>query len=101
MAETKTNTDALEELSKLLKKVIDIYDEDREIAKTNLDRLETNLEQITMAVPMSEEARLEKEVNTAVGLVFKAGERVDKVIQVVAKILVTQLVNINLRIELF
>ena len=86
----------LSELSILLKRAISLYEEDRKMAVTNYNDFKHQLSRVLMqSFEMSEEAKLEKEVNTAMSLVFKSGERLDSVIQIISKVIIQQLNNEN------
>jgi hypothetical protein len=86
----------LTELSTLLRRAIQLYEEDRAMAVHHYDDFKHQLARITMAgFEMSEECKMEKEVNTALSLVFKSGERLDSVIQTISKVIIQQLNNEN------
>lgn len=89
-----------EQVTKLLNDAIDLYKEDRGIALKNYNALKTQYERITdpdgeIQMDMSEEGKLEKELNVSVGLIFKSGERLEKVIRICADIMINQLNNFS------
>lgn len=80
------------ELTQLLSEAIAIFREDRRLARTNYDQLREQLDSIIdQGLEGSEEYRLEKEVNQALRLVFDSGNRMEKVIESITKILVTEI----------
>ena len=86
------NNDKLNELTVLLKESIKISKEDRELAKKNYDELKTQLESVLdTGVEGSEEYKLEREVNSALKLVFQSGDRLEKVIDAITKVIVSQI----------
>lgn len=83
---------SLEELTKLLKENLELYKQDREIALKNYNLLKTQLQEIhAQDNLMSEDAALEKQLNIALSLVFKSGERLDNIIQTITRVIITQL----------
>jgi len=96
------NTDKLilariEEVEKMLKKTIDIFEEDRELALDNYNRVRKQHEECLENgdFEMSEEGILEGARNEALSLVFKSGDRLDKVMKTTAEIMITQLNNMS------
>lgn len=83
-----------EELSKLLKDALAVYEADRALAIKNYNDMKTQLKNILeQDFEMSQDGILENEVNNALKLVFAASAKLDKVISQVSKIINTQLVN--------
>lgn len=81
----------LQELTNLLRENINIYRSDRDMAVANYKSLKEQMDEIIGEKHlMSEDAALEKQLNTALGLVFKASERLDGVIKIVTQIIMTQ-----------
>lgn len=85
-------------LIELLEDSVALYKKDRQMAVDNYEMLRDQLKQITTMQEMSEEARIEREVNTALKNVFLSGERLDAVIQSLSKILIGSM-NAQSRIE--
>jgi len=86
------NSEKLDELTSLLKESIKISQEDRKIAKQNYNDLKQQLEIILeTGVEGSEEYKLEREVNNALKHVFASGDRMEKVIDSITKVMVAQL----------
>lgn len=87
----------VEEVEKLLKRVIAIFEEDRNLALENYDKIKTQHEDCLEHgdFEMSEEGILEGARNSALGMVFKSGERLDKVMKTTAEIMITQLNNMS------
>lgn len=87
----------IEEVEKMLKKTIDIFEEDRELALDNYNRVKKQHEECLENgdFEMSEEGILEGARNEALGLVFKSGDRLDKVMKTTAEIMITQLNNMS------
>jgi hypothetical protein len=75
-------------LIELLEDSVALYKKDRQMAVDNYEMLRDQLKQITTTQEMSEEGKLEKEVNMALKNVFLSGERLDAVIQALSKILI-------------
>ena len=83
----------LEKISGLLDESLEIFRTDKKLAKKNYDQLRSQLDDLLMAVEMSEEGKLEKAVNDGFRLYIQAGERLDSAINALNKILITQLNN--------
>lgn len=80
-----------EKLIKLLEDSVGLYKKDRELAIENYNMLKSQLKEVTKIQDYSEEAKLEKEVNNALQNVFKSGQRLDAVIQTLAKIIINSM----------
>lgn len=83
-----------EELVALLQSAISIFKEDRKIAKDNFDALRDQLDNIlAQDLEGSEEYKLEKEMNTALKLLFDSGHKLEKVIESITKIIIAAMTN--------
>lgn len=98
------NDDKLNELSKLLKDSIKVYEDDRAMAVQNYQDMKSQLENILeggggsdedgdSGFEMSQDCKLEAEVNKALKLVFEASRKLDKVIFHVTNVIIAQLNN--------
>lgn len=85
-------------LIELLEDSVTLYKKDRQMAIDNYEMLRDQLKQITTIQEMSEEGKLEKEVNMALKNVFLSGERLDAVIQSLSKILIGSM-NAQARVQ--
>lgn len=85
------NNNTLLELELLLKELINIYKADRTLAMNNYNSFRDQLENVLTSYESSEEARLEKEVNTALKLVLVSSDKLNIVIQTVSKIITSQM----------
>lgn len=84
--------DKLDKLTKLLEKALKIYEEDRALSIKNYNKFREQLDNIlSQEFEMSQEGRLEAEVNKALKHVFDSGQRLDNVINAVKNILVNQM----------
>ncbi len=81
----------LSQLTEKLFEVIEIFKEDRAMAKRNYDEISAQLEKITEIAHMSEDAKLEKEKNVALKLVFESANRLETVIKTLTEILINQM----------
>ena len=81
----------IEKLTKKLEEIIEIFKEDRTLAKNNYDDISSQLEKITNVAHMSEDARLEKEKNIALKLIFESANRLEMVVKTLTEILVNQM----------
>ncbi len=81
----------LSQLTEKLFEVIEIFKEDRAMAKRNYDEISSQLEKITEIAHMSEDAKLEKEKNVALKLVFESANRLETVIKTLTEILINQM----------
>lgn len=86
-----------EKITELLQKAIETAEHDRTLALNNYKDLKAQLDAITgsLGLHMSEECSLEKEINTALKLVFQSSERLDKVIKITSDIMINQLNNLT------
>ena len=86
-----------ERVAELLESAIKTYENDKQMAIENYNALKSQLDNITgsLDLHMSEEAKLEAQVNVALNLVFKASERLDKVIKITSDIMINQLNNLT------
>lgn len=82
-------------LNNLLQEALDLYKKDREMAIKNYQSLETQLNRVHQIMEYSEEGILEKEKNKALDLVIKTGTRLDKMVEIVSKLVGTHLTNIS------
>jgi len=90
----KLQEEKLTELSKLLRDSIQLYQDDRELAVNNFNDLKKQLEDVLGGgFEMSEDAKLEAEVNKALKLVFEASKKLDNVIYNVTQVIIAQLNN--------
>jgi len=86
--------DKLGELSELLKKAINLYEEDRNLALKNYKDMKGQLENVLdQDFEMSQDGILEAEVNKALKLVFESSKKLDKVIFHVTNVVIAQLNN--------
>jgi len=87
----------VEEVEKLLKRVISIFEEDRNLALENYEKIKEQHENCLENgdFEMSEEGILETARTSALSMVFKSGERLDKVMKTTAEIMITQLNNMS------
>lgn len=84
----------LEGLVNLLKKNISIYEDDRGRAINNYETLKGQLDKIhDLDIHCTDECKLEAETNKALKLVFDSSNRLDKVIDTITKVMITQLNN--------
>jgi len=84
----------LTKLTSLLEQTLDTYQADRKIAKANYDMLVNQLESIHGdEMYMSEDGKLEKEVNNALRLYLDAGKRLEKVVEILTRIIIEKLNN--------
>lgn len=90
--ETTMETEVYE-LNALLKESLQIYRDNRDMAKKNYETLKKQHSVIIMAAEMSEEGALERELNIAMKVVVDSGKHLDNVIQTISKLLTTQLNN--------
>lgn len=91
-----------EKITELLQEAIRTAEKDRALAENNYQMLKEQLEKITsdsredgLTIEMSPDGELEKACNTALGLVFKSSERLDKVIKITSDIMINQLNNLT------
>lgn len=83
-----------EELSKLLKDALAVYEADRELAIKNYNDMKKQLENVLdQDFEMSQDGILEAKVNDALKLVFAASSKLDKVISQVSGIIKIQMTN--------
>ena len=88
------NTNDAQDLTKLLLETINVFKEDRKLAKDNYDALRTQLDNILdKDLEGSEEYRLEAAVNMALKLVFASAERLESVVESITKITIANLTN--------
>jgi len=84
-------TNDSQKLILLLEDSINLYKKDRELALENYKSLKAQLDEITRTQEMSEEAKLETQVNKAIENVFKSGQRLDAAIQALSKIVINSM----------
>lgn len=83
-----------EELSKLLKDALAVYEADRALAIKNYNDMKKQLDNILeQDFEMSQDGIIESKVNDALKLVFAASSKLDKVISQVSGIIKTQMLN--------
>ena len=87
-----------EELVTLLRRSLALCEENRTMAVANYNALKSQLDNVTSVAEMSEEGKLECEVNRALKLVFDSGIKMDNVIKTISSVLIAQL-NADARIE--
>ncbi len=90
---TKENYTEEKTLQELLEKVIKIYEENRTLAIDNYKTIKKQYDNIISMVEMSESGAVEKAMNEALNLVFKSGAQLENVINVVSKMLMTNMIN--------
>lgn len=84
----------LQRISDLLEETLDLYRKDRKLAKKNYDSMKSQLDEvIDTGAYMSEDGNLERAVNTSLKLVFESGKRLDKALEAITKLLITQFIN--------
>jgi len=83
-----------EELSKLLKDALAVYEADRDLAIQNYKDMKSQLQSVLdQDFEMSQDGILEAKVNDALKLVFAASAKLDKVISQVSGIIKIQMTN--------
>ena len=89
------HSEKISQLTKLLQQSIALYEEDRKLAIQNYESLRDQRDHVVneLNLEMSEEGKLEKEMNTALKLVFESGKRLDQMIETLSKLMITQLNN--------
>lgn len=87
----------IEAVEKMLKRVVDIFEEDRALALDNYEKIKQQHEDTLENgdFEMSEEGILEGARNGALSLVFKSGDRLDRVMKTTAEIMIAQLNNMS------
>lgn len=85
----------VEEAEKLLKRIVSIFEEDRALALENYNKIKEQHENVLENgdFEMSEEGILETARSSALALVFKSGDRLDKVMKTTTEIMISQLNN--------
>lgn len=83
----------LDRLVSLLERTLAIYEEDRATALTNYRDIKNQLEQILDDAHMSEDGKIESEMNRALDLVFKSSNKLETVIKTITTITISQLNN--------
>lgn len=91
MSKTHFDNKRLERLSQLLEKSLQVGEENRQLAIQNYKLLKYQLESIYASADMTEDAKLESEVNKSLQLVLNTSKDLDKVIDAIVKIITTQL----------
>ena len=81
----------ISQLTDKLFEVIEIFKEDRKMAKKNYEDISFQLDKITEIAHMSEDAKLEKEKNIALKLVFDSASRLEMVVKTLTEILINQM----------
>lgn len=96
--EKTKNTDIVEvrlnKISELMEESLTIFRKDKKLAMQNYDQLRSQLDDLLeTGIEMSEEGKLEKQVNEAFKIYIMAGKKLDDTINALNKILITQLNN--------
>lgn len=96
--EKTKNTDIVEvrlnKISELMEESLTIFRKDKKLAMQNYDQLRSQLNDLLeTGIEMSEEGKLEKQVNEAFKIYIMAGKKLDDTINALNKILITQLNN--------
>lgn len=88
------NNEQLDRLSGLLENLLGIFNHDRSLAIQNYNDLKGQLDRIlSNGFEISEDAKLESEINKALKLVFESSKKLETVIETISKILIQQLNN--------
>jgi len=77
----------------LLERTLAIYEEDRTTAISNYQSIRSQLENILDDAHMSEDGKIESEMNKALDLVFKSSNKLETVIKTITTITINQLNN--------
>ena len=85
--------DNLDRLVQLLERTLAIYEEDRTTAISNYQSIRSQLENILDDAHMSEDGKIESEMNKALDLVFKSSNKLETVIKTITTITINQLNN--------
>lgn len=84
----------LERIQAMLEDAISKFEEDRNLAKANYDFLKDRLEEIyEEGMAMSEEGRMECELNIALTTYMNTAKRLEKIIDIVSKMFNNQMNN--------
>lgn len=84
----------LNKISELMEESLTIFRKDKKLAWQNYDQLRMQLDNLLeTGIEMSEEGKLEKQVNEAFKIYILAGKKLDDTINALNKILITQLNN--------
>lgn len=83
----------LDKLVALLERTLAIYEEDRNRAIENYDNIQKQLDNILDDAHMSEDGKIETELNKALDLVFKSSNKLETVIKTITNITISQLNN--------
>lgn len=90
----------LTKITELLEEAISIYRQDRDLSIQHYNSLKEQLDNvIDSGEYMSEDASLERAVNAALRLVFDSSKRLDKAMESITKLSITQLIN-DARLEI-
>jgi len=81
----------LSQLTDKLFEVIEIFKEDRQLALDNYKDISAQMDKILEVAHSSEDAKLEKEKNVALKLVFDSANRLEMVVKTLTEILVNQM----------
>jgi predicted transcriptional regulator len=86
-----------EKVTELLQHAIKTFENDRARAIENYEMLKSQMDRITgeLDLHMSDEAKLEAQVNVALKLVMQSSDRLDKVIKITSDIMINQLNNLT------
>ena len=89
--------DDLEKLTELISRTLELFEEDRTLAKENYDSIDAQLAEALVESEWgyTDGAKLEAEKNKSVDLYMKAGDRLTKAIEAMSKIVITNLNNEN------
>ena len=83
----------LDRLVQLLERTLAIYEEDRARAIDNYIAIRDQLTEILDEAHMSEDGKIETEMNKALDLVFKSSNKLETVIKTITTITISQLNN--------
>ena len=89
--------DELQQLTLLIQKSITLFEEDRAIAIKNFDDIEAQLNEALVESEWgyTDGSKLEEAKNKAMEIVIKTGDRLQKAIESLSKIIITNLNNEN------
>ena len=84
----------LQSLNDLLNETVKVFKKDREMAIQNYQDLKAQLQSILdKDLEGSEEYKLEQQMNVALKLVYQAADRLERVVESITKITISQMTN--------
>jgi len=91
MDDKNTITIDIDKLTQKIEEVITIFRHDRQLALDNYKDISAQMDKILEVAHCSEDAKLEKEKNVALKLVFDSASRLEMVVKTLTEILVNQM----------